>query len=119
LVLGPYLIYNAHNDDPRRAMCVLCQPVHAPGDVVEQMAARPQLVTSRAVVGVATHLYYAGDGSLRRGAGGKGPGSARRLGDVLMQFDRTFDLHSMDGTQLLEMLPPEFHKFRVDCRRAG
>jgi hypothetical protein len=112
LLLGPYLIYAAHADNPRRAMCVLCQPLYSPGDVVEQIAARPQLVTSRAVVGAATRLYCNGDGALRRGAGGKAAGSARRLGDVIMQFDRTFDLHALDDLRLLGMLPREFDRFR-------
>jgi len=114
LILGPYLIYAAHSDDPLRAMCLLCQAVHVPGDVVEQIAARPQLVTSRAVVGAATRLYCNGDRSLRRGAGGKGPGSARRLGDVIMQFERTFDLHALTESELLRMLPPEFDRFKTD-----
>ncbi|GJQ27720.1 MAG: hypothetical protein HBSAPP02_27520 [Phycisphaerae bacterium] len=112
LLLGPYLIYAAHSDHSQRAMCVLCQPLHAPGDVAEQIAARPQLVTSRAIVGTATRLYCDGDGSLRRGAGGKGTGSARRLGDVIMQLDRTFDLHALDESQLFEMLPHEFDRFK-------
>lgn len=117
LLLGPYLIYAAHADNPQRAMCVLCQPLSSPGDVVEQIAARPQLVTSRAVVGAATRLYCNGGGALRRGAGGKGAGSARRLGDVIMQFDRTFDLHALDDLRLLDMLPPEFDRFRTDRPR--
>lgn len=117
LLLGPYLIYAAHADNPQRAMCVLCQPLHSPGDVVEQIAARPQLVTSSAVVGAATRLYCTGGGALRRGAGGKGAGSARRLGDVIMQFDRTFDLHALDDVRLLEMLPREFDRFRTDRSR--
>ena len=40
---------------------------------------------------IATRLFYDADATaIRRGAGGKGKGSARRLATVLMQFDRTF-----------------------------
>jgi hypothetical protein len=48
----------------------------------------------------------------KRGAGGKGPGSARRLADVLNQFDVTWDLYSMSYEEVLAMLPGEFDRFR-------
>jgi len=112
LLLGPYLIYAAHADAPQRACCVLIQSLARPGDVVEQIASRPQLVTCKAVLGAATAMYCSDNGGLRRGAGGKGPGSARRLGDVIMQFDRTFDLHALDAQDLLTLLPAEFDRFR-------
>jgi hypothetical protein len=117
LLLGPYLVYKVHSEDPHRAMCILCQPIHTPGDVVEQIVARPQLVTSPAVVGAATDLYCDGNGVLRRGAGGKGAGSARRLADVIMQFDLTYDLHTLDAGRLFSMLPREFDRFRADRSR--
>lgn len=113
LLLGPYLIYSAHRDDPSRAMALLCQPVHQPGELVEQLASRQLLITCRAVVGAATRLYYSHErGTLRKGVGVKGPGSARRLASVLMQFDLTFDLHALTPEQLIELLPAEFDAYR-------
>ena len=37
--------------------------------------------------------------------------SARRLADVLLQFDVTWDLYAMKANNLLELLPKEFKKF--------
>ncbi len=112
LLAGPFRIYKAHADDPSRALAVLCGKLDKPGDIAEQLAARQELVTNKAVMGVATLLYVNSNGSLKRGSGGKGPGSPRRLADVLNQFELTWDLYSMDAKDLLEMLPCEFEKFK-------
>ncbi len=112
LLAGPFQIYRAHRDDPDRARALLCGPVHQQGELLTQIASRPSLVTSKAVVGVATALYYNSDTDrLSRGCGGKGPGSARRLADILSQLDLTWDLHSLTVSQLLELLPDEFDHF--------
>lgn len=113
LLLGAYLIYRANEDNPARAMAFLCKPAHVIDDVVAQLAARQEYVTNKAVVDLATRLYFDSDtGTHRRGAGGKGKGSARRLADVLAQFDVTWDLYAMDSEEFLRVLPPEFDRFR-------
>jgi len=69
-------------------------------------------VTNRSIVELATKLYY--DPKLkttRRGAGGKGAGSPRRLVAVLNQFDLTWDLYATTTPTLMKMLPKEFEKF--------
>lgn len=112
LLAGPYQIYRAHRDDPERAKSLLCGPVHQLGELLGQIASRPSLVTSKAVVGAATRLYYEEDTDrLRRGSSGKGAGSARRFADVLSQLDLTWDLHSLTVEELLELLPEEFDNF--------
>ena len=112
LLLGPYLIYRAYPADPERAMVLLCTRLHAPGEIVEQFVSRPQLVTCACAVDVATRLYHVRDGGFRRGAAGKDAGGARRLADVLMQLDRTYDLYSLTTEGLLALLPREFNRFR-------
>jgi len=113
LLLGPYLVYRAHHDDPERAMVLLCQPVHSPGDIVEQLVSRQELVTNPMIVRVATELYYdPATGAPKRGSGGKGAGSARRLAEVADQFDVTWDLFAMPWQSLLARLPREFNRFR-------
>jgi hypothetical protein len=47
LLAGPWRTYRTHRDDPGRARVVLCQPLHTPGDLVEQLASRQELVTNR------------------------------------------------------------------------
>jgi hypothetical protein len=113
LVAGPFRIYRAHRDDPRRAMALLCGEPGTMGEVVEQIASRMQLVTNPAIVAVATALYYNPEtGRNKTGAGGKEDGSPRRFAAVLQQFDRTFDLRSVSAEDLLALLPREFDRFR-------
>jgi hypothetical protein len=112
ILAGPFQIYRAHRDDPRRAMSLLCGLPTQPGPLVPLIASRPSLVTCNAVVGVATRLYYdAANGRNRPGLSAKSPGSPRRFADVLSQLDLTWDLHSLSIEQLLTLLPSEFDAF--------
>lgn len=114
LLAGPYRIYLKHKDDPSRAMIVLCGPLHQPGDIVEQLASRQELITNPGIIEAATRLFY--DPSFnkpKRGAASKsGKGTVRRFADILSQFDVTWDLYSLDADDVLNMLPAEFSKFR-------
>jgi len=112
LLLGPYLIYQAHKDDPARALALLCKPPHIIDDVVGQLAASQELVSNRAIMELATILYYdPATKQLKRGAGNKGAGTPRRLVVILKQFTLTWDLYSMSVKELLDVLPKEFRKF--------
>jgi hypothetical protein len=114
LLRGPLSIYRAHKDDPNRALALLCGPIKEPGDVVEQLAARQELVTNRAVIQVATTLYVdSATKKLRRGAAGRSGGSVRRLADILNQFDVTWDLYGMNANALIALLPKEFDRFKA------
>lgn len=109
LVAGPYFIYRAHRDDPRRALAVLCQKPGRPGDLVEQLASRQQIVTNPAIMNVATDLFVDPEtGQQRKTANSKGSGGPRRFVSVLNQFDVTWDLSIMSAHQLRSMLPSEF-----------
>jgi hypothetical protein len=113
LLAGPYRVFRAHRDAPERAAILLCPPVSTPGDVVEQLVARQELITNPIVVQVATSLYYdPKSGTAKKGAGGKAGGSARRLASVLDQFDVTWDLFALPWEDLIERLPKEFSRFR-------
>lgn len=113
LLAGPYRIYRAHRDHPERALALLYNPLDKPGDIVEQLASRQEFVTNNAVVEAATMLYIDPiSKKARRGAGGKGPGSPRRLADLLNQLDVTWDLYAMSAHDLLEILPAEFNRFK-------
>ena len=112
LLAGPYQIYRAHRDDPGRAKSLLCGPVHQLGELLAQIASRPSLVTCKAVVGVATQLYFNAESDrIVRGCSGKGPGSAKRFADILSQLDLTWDLHSLTTDELMTLLPTEFDRF--------
>ena len=112
LFAGPYRIFAAHHRDPDSAMSLLASEVARPGDVVEQLASRQEIVVSPGIIGAATKLYYdASSGKLKRGAGAKGPGSARRLSDLIAQLDLTHDIYAMSVERVLELLPQEFSRF--------
>jgi len=113
LLAGPYFIYNAHVDEPTRASAILVGRLNSPGDVVEQIASRHELVTNRSIMSVLTKLYVHEDGSIKKGAGGKANGAARRFADVLGQFELTFDLYSISADYLMGLLPTiEFNRFQ-------
>lgn len=117
LLAGPWRIYRTHRDDPARALAVLCQPLHTPGDLVEQLASRQELVTNRAFLAAKTTLYVDPQTRLpKRGGGGKSRGTARRLAEVCNQFDVTWDVYATEAPELLERLPKEFGRFLRSCQ---
>ena len=99
-------------DNPERAMAFLCKPPHIITDIEAQIGASQELVTNPAVVELTTRLYYDPETKKTKpGAGGKGPGSPRRLVAVLGQLDLTWDLYASTSDELLKLLPKEFNKF--------
>jgi hypothetical protein len=111
---GPYRIFRAHLDDPSRAMAVLAADTTRPGDVVEQLASRQEVITSKGLMAAATALYFDEEtGGIKRGAAGRKGGSARRLPIVLSQFDLTWDIYAMSAEGVLALLPSEFDRFRA------
>ena len=113
LLAGPYLIYRSHSDNPRRAMALLANPPHQPGDIAEQLASRQELVTNPSVMEVATRLYINPEtDSRKRGAAGRGPGSARCLAILHNQLDLTWDLYGLNPDKLIALLPAEFDRFK-------
>ena len=113
LLLGPYLIHRFFSKNPDAALSLLWQPVHKPGDIVGQLAARQELVTNFGAIEAATRLYYdPATKRERRGAQSKERGGARRLADILNQLDVTWDLYGMQATEIDALLPKEFDKFR-------
>lgn len=113
LLLGPFLIVRAHKDEPERALAFLKQPLWKPGDVVEQLASRKELVTNHAVAEAATRLYYDREaGAFKRGHSSKVKGGPRRLANLLNQLDLTWYLYGMTADEILALLPKEFDRFR-------
>lgn len=59
-------------------------------------------------------LYYdTNSGSLKKGAGGKLGGAARRLAKVRTQLDVTWDMTDLGEEKIVELLPSEFDKFKL------
>ncbi len=113
LLRGPYLIYNFHKDKPERAMALLSGDIDKLGDLHEQIASRQELITNKSLIEATYTLYYnPKTRSNKKGSGGKGGGSPRRLADIIDQFNLTWDLYFMTPDMILTLLPEEFEKFR-------
>lgn len=113
LLAGPWWIYNSHRAEPSRAASLLCTPVENPGELVGQVAAYQELVSNPSLVAMVTRLYHdSSTNKLRRGHAGKNAGSARRLVKVVRQLDMIWDLYSSSPDELVNLLPPEFDRFR-------
>lgn len=109
LLAGPWRIFRTHRDDPASALVVLCQPLHMPGDIVEQIVSRHELVTNRLFLATATRLFIDLETeSPKTGASAK----ARRLVTFCDQLDVTWDLYAMTSEDLFGKMPAEFDRFR-------
>ena len=118
LVRGAWLAVNRHGMFAK----VLLKPISAKAlapvavrtDIPMQLSATQAFVESLSVVKAAYLLYYdeVAD-KFKKGAGGSGAGSPRRLVSILNQLDRTYDLHAATAGTIVQLLPKEFDRFRT------
>ena len=114
LVATPFRLVRMHGP-LARAFLRTPLPVH--GDYAEQLAARQEIVSNRALVEAADQLYYSdkGSGGLKVGAVDRSrPGNVRRLIAVMQQLDLTYDLYGMAADDMLGLLPDEFDVWLAD-----
>jgi hypothetical protein len=108
LLAGPVMIYDLHHAN---SIVLLYNPVDETGDFLAQLMGRQEIGTNRAVIEAAKLLYW--DEEKKRPKRGSSPqehkpGTLRRFVDVLQQFDLTYDLYSISGDELIQLLPGEF-----------
>lgn len=83
------------------------------GEVTEQFGAYQEIALNKGILDMANLLYWdEASQNLKRGAAGKGSGSARRLVRIIRQYQMTYDLNSMNGKDILDLLPQEFAKWK-------
>ena len=113
LLAGPFILYRTHSKDPSKIMVLLYQPISKPGEVVAQIHATNDLAFSAAAE-LANILYFdTKTSSIKKGAGGVGPGSPRRLTkSALNQLKVNLDILGMSAEGLYDILPPEFDRFK-------
>lgn len=105
-----YSIFYAHRDNPDRALLLLSGSLDILGEMTEQIASRQELVSCPGTMGLATLLFFdSAAGKLKRGASGD---AAARLGVILNQYTRTYDIAVMQPSDSLRLLPKEFDRFR-------
>ena len=95
------------------ARFMLSGPLHVHGEAAEQLGAYQDVITCAPLIAsIGSLVWDVERGKLKRGFGGSGPGSARRVQVVAKQFGLTYDLHAMRPEQILDLLPREFDRFR-------
>lgn len=84
------------------------------GEVTEQFGAYQEIALNKGIIEAANIMYWDNETkNLKRGAAGKGGGSARRLVRIIRQYQMTYDLNSMKGSEIVELLPKEFEKWII------
>jgi hypothetical protein len=111
LLQGPYKLYVLHGE---KARLLLNKPLHVWSDLEEQLVGIQEVIRMPGAMGAADLLYYdparneAKKGTTNR----RKQGTVRRFGAIVQQLDLTYDLYSMSGQELLNLLPREFDRFR-------
>jgi hypothetical protein len=111
LLAGPVMIYDLHGEN---SIILLYNPVDETGDFLAQLMGRQEIGTNKGVIEAAKILYW--DPVKKRPKRSSSPqehkpGTLRRFVDVLQQFDLTYDLYSISGEELIQLLPGEFKKW--------
>lgn len=91
---------------------LLCSAPSVLPEIREQLTSQQDMFNP-AFQQVARALYFDDEkGTLKRGAGGKGGGTPRRLARVRQQLDVTWDLEDLDPRRIIDRLPSEFSRFK-------
>jgi len=112
LLFGAWTALEIHGE---RAAFLLSSPLHQESKFHRELAARQGLFANRGLVEAAGLLYFDEEkGTPRRGAATTqpAPGNLRRFVAVAGQLDLTWDLFSMSGPEILELLPSEFDRWK-------
>ncbi len=115
LLAGPYLVYSVYGLGERLSRLLMWTPLHMESMFHHELASRQSLITNKGVLDAADQLYFnASESKPKRGALMKknAPGTLQRFIDVIQQLDLTYDLYSLNGQEILALLPPEFDKWR-------
>lgn len=89
------------------------------GEITEQFGAYQEIALNKGILDAANLMYWdENTANVKRGAAGKGSGSARRLVRIIRQYQMTYDLNSMKGKDIVELLPPEFAKWSYNQARS-
>lgn len=82
------------------------------GEITEQFGAYQEIALNKGILDAANILYWDDENkNLKRGSASKGGGSARRLVRIIRQYQMTYDLNSMKGDEIVDLLPAEFEKW--------
>lgn len=103
-------LVNRYKNDAR----FMLSKLESRGEIMEQLMARQELLSSEGVVRLASSLYLDPEtNSFKRGAAARtSPGCVSRLVSWIQQMQVTFDIYSTSKSELEILLPSEFDRFR-------
>jgi len=104
-------LVNRYGEDAR---FLLCKELSVRGELIEQMMARQYFMSCEGVMRAASKLYYDEEKQFfKKGAAArKSAGCVYRFIAFLQQLEMTYDLFSISSEDLINLLPPEFNRFR-------
>ncbi len=113
-VAGPARSYWLFMKRPKDAEILLYGPAHQHSDFEEQITGRQDRYSNTSLVSAANRLYWDSDADRpKRGAQTRQrAGTLRRFLNVMDQLDLTYDLHGVSDDQILNLLPPEFDRWK-------
>ena len=115
LVRMPTLLYYSFGDDAEHLICG--KPSVGP-EIREQLTAQQDMF-SKNFMQASRMLYFDEKKSaVKYGASSKQAGTARRLRDVRKQLDVTWDMTDLSPQRILELLPQEFDRFKLEGNRS-
>ena len=100
-------LHQTHGED---AAFLLDEKVNSLGDLADRIFSSSRMFNSRGVVQLILQLYTEG-GKQKRNFG-RSPGGLRHLIRVLEQLERTYDVYGMSADSLLDILPPDFDRWK-------
>ncbi len=114
LIAGAYLVYTVYGLNNDLSKLLLYTPLHIESGFHHQLATRQSIITNRGLMEAAHLLYYNGKtGKPKHGSIPKyKPGTLYRFIDVIQQLDINYDLYSMTGDEVLQLLPAEFDRWQ-------
>jgi hypothetical protein len=116
LIATPIRLFHEINDKDLSRFYLYSVPfIH--GDAFEQLAARQEIATVHGVLEAAYQLYWDDENEKPKvNATDKyKPGTLRRFtGSILPQFQLTYDINSMNGSEIVNLLPEEFDKWKMN-----
>jgi hypothetical protein len=113
LILGPYYLYFTARDNPDRVKVLMYDEPTTMNEVMVQFGSYQTLMQNRELQSMLQRLYFDETRQrIKKGAGGKGAGTPRRLMDFFRQIELNYDLPSIKADTFWDMLPKEFEKFK-------
>ncbi|RPH52812.1 MAG: hypothetical protein EHM85_01545 [Desulfobacteraceae bacterium] len=114
LLSGAYLVYTIYCLRELLAGFLLYSDLQTESQIYHQIVSRQNLVTNPVVVEAAGLLYF--NKKTKRPKKGafqtNKAGTLNRFVMVMQQLDLNYDLYSMESFELLDLLPPEFDRWK-------